>query len=102
MPTYHYRCDACGHAFDAFQKFSEDPLRICPECEGAIRRVIQPTPVVFKGSGWYINDSKSKGSTGPAKATTGAGDTSEVKPEAKTESKTESAAKPEKVAAPAD
>lgn len=103
MPTYHYRCDACGHAFDAFQKFSEDPLRICPECEGAIRRVIQPTPVVFKGSGWYINDSKSKGagSTGPVKPAD-APASSDSAPAAKSEVKSEPAAKPEKVAAPAD
>lgn len=98
MPTYHYRCDACGHAFDAFQKFSEDPLRMCPECEGAIRRVIQPTPVVFKGSGWYINDSKGKASPAPAKAADDAG-TSDSGPAAKSEVKAETAAKPEKVAA---
>jgi putative FmdB family regulatory protein len=101
MPTYHYRCDACGHAFDAFQKFSEDPLRICPECEGAIRRVIQPTPVVFKGSGWYITDSKGTGGAGPAKPAEAAA-TSDSTPAAKSEVKTESAAKPEKVATPAD
>lgn len=73
MPTYHYRCDACSHAFDAFQKFSEDPLRVCPECESGIRRVIQPTPVLFKGSGWYINDSKAK-SNGSAKSKDDGGD----------------------------
>ena len=51
MPTYHYRCSSCGHSFDAFQKFSEDPLTDCPQCEGSIRRVIQPVGVVFKRSG---------------------------------------------------
>ncbi len=58
MPTYAYQCQACAHAFDAFQKFSEAPLTDCPECAGRIRRVIHPTPVVFKGSGWYITDSR--------------------------------------------
>lgn len=58
MPTYHYRCSACGHEFDQFQKFAEDPLTICPECDGAIRRVVQPVGIVFKGSGWYITDSR--------------------------------------------
>lgn len=89
MPTYTYQCDDCGHSFDAFQKFSDDPLTVCPTCEGAIRRVIQPTPIVFKGSGWYINDSKGKSSTTSTPAKDG---------EAKTETKAE--AKPEKKAEP--
>lgn len=58
MPTYAYGCATCGHRFDQFQRFSEDPLRECPECGAAIRRLIQPVGVVFKGSGWYINDSR--------------------------------------------
>jgi putative FmdB family regulatory protein len=58
MPTYRYRCSDCGNEFDQFQKFAEEPLKVCPSCEGAIRRVIQPVGVVFKGSGWYINDSR--------------------------------------------
>jgi len=58
MPTYAYGCDACGHRFDAFQRFAEDPLRECPECGAPIRRLIQPVGIVFKGSGWYINDSR--------------------------------------------
>lgn len=58
MPTYRYRCADCGHQFDAVQRFADDPLRECPSCGGAIRRVIQPVGVVFKGSGWYINDSR--------------------------------------------
>ncbi len=60
MPTYAYGCDTCGHRFDQFQRFSEDPLRECPECGAPIRRLIQPVGVVFKGSGWYINDSRPK------------------------------------------
>jgi putative FmdB family regulatory protein len=58
MPTYHYRCAACENRFDAFQKFADDPLTTCPECGGLVKRVIQPVGVVFKGSGWYINDSR--------------------------------------------
>jgi putative FmdB family regulatory protein len=58
MPTYSYRCDTCGHEFDASQRFSDEPLKECPECGAAIRRVIQPVGVVFKGSGWYITDSR--------------------------------------------
>ena len=58
MPTYTYRCDTCGHGFEAVQRFADDPLTECPECGAPIRRVIQPVGVVFKGSGWYINDSR--------------------------------------------
>ena len=60
MPTYTYRCDAGGHQFETFQRFADDPLRECPTCGAAVRRVIQPVGVVFKGSGWYINDSRPK------------------------------------------
>lgn len=56
MPTYHYRCSACNHSFDQFQKFIEETLTECPECSGPIRRVPQAVGIVFKGSGWYVND----------------------------------------------
>jgi putative FmdB family regulatory protein len=58
MPTYSYRCSACGHKFDQFQRFSEDTLTECPQCHGLVKRVIHPVGVVFKGSGWYITDSR--------------------------------------------
>ncbi len=60
MPTYSYHCDTCGHDFDAVQRFADDALTDCPECGSPIRRVIQPVGVVFKGSGWYITDSRPK------------------------------------------
>ncbi|MBX0330310.1 zinc ribbon domain-containing protein [Oscillochloris sp. ZM17-4] len=64
MPTYVYACKSCGNQFEKFQSFKEDPLTVCP-CgqEGQVRRVIQPAGVVFKGSGWYINDSRGSSST---------------------------------------
>ncbi len=82
MPTYAYRCRDCGHQFDIFQKFSEDSLTVCPSCEGSIRRVIQPTGIVFKGTGFYINDSKngSKGSADRAKTAADASDSSGTDP----------------------
>ena len=95
MPTYAYQCQACGHAFDAFQKFSEDPLTDCPACPGRIRRVIHPTPVVFKGSGWYITDSKAKtGANGKGDKA----DAADAKPDAgeKTETGDKPAAKADK------
>jgi putative FmdB family regulatory protein len=72
MPTYTYQCDSCGHQFEAVQRFTDDPLTECPECGASIRRVIQPVGVVFKGSGWYITDSRPKsgddGADGAAKS----------------------------------
>ena len=63
MPTYTYQCDSCGRGFEAVQRFADDPLTDCPECGAPIRRVIQPVGVVFKGSGWYITDSRPKSSS---------------------------------------
>jgi putative FmdB family regulatory protein len=71
MPTYVYRCDACGHQFELFQRMSDDPVDTCPECESKVRRVIHPVGVVFKGSGWYINDSRSKNSASGSTSTNG-------------------------------
>jgi putative FmdB family regulatory protein len=62
MPTYTYQCDSCGHGFETVQRFADDPLTDCPQCGASIRRVIQPVGVVFKGSGWYITDSRPKSS----------------------------------------
>ncbi len=64
MPTYVYACDACGKRFEQFQSFKDEPLSVC-HCgvEGKVRRVIQPAGIVFKGSGWYITDSKGAGSS---------------------------------------
>jgi putative FmdB family regulatory protein len=60
MPTYQYQCSACEHAFEAFQSFSEDPLTVCPECKGEVRKVYSAVGVVFKGSGFYKTDSAVK------------------------------------------
>lgn len=56
MPTYVYACDTCQVQFEKYQSFSEDALRTCPTCQGAVRRVMQPVGIAFKGSGWHIND----------------------------------------------
>lgn len=59
MPTYQYACTACGHAFEQVQSFSDDALTHCPECDGRLRKVFNAVGVVFKGSGFYRNDSRS-------------------------------------------
>lgn len=66
MPTYQYACTECGHAFDQVQSFSDASLTVCPECEGKLRKVFNAVGVVFKGSGFYRNDSRSASSTSDA------------------------------------
>ena len=58
MPLYVYRCNNCEHQFEVRQRFSDDSLTECPECLGEIRRVINPVGIVFKGSGFYVTDSR--------------------------------------------
>ncbi len=63
MPTYQYVCNDCGESLEAVQKFSDDALTVCPSCEGKLRKVYSAVGVVFKGSGFYRNDSRSTGSS---------------------------------------
>lgn len=64
MPTYDYECLTCGHVFEAFQMMSDEPLKTCPKCEGEVRRMIAGgLGVIFKGSGFYVTDSKGGKST---------------------------------------
>ncbi len=69
MPTYDYECTKCSHTFDAFQSMSDEPLRKCPSCgRNTLRRLIGGgLGVIFKGSGFYVTDSKSAGSGKAAK-----------------------------------
>jgi len=98
MPVYTYHCENCGHQFDKHQNFSEDALRACPVCRKlALRKVYRPAGVVFKGSGFYITDTR-KSSSGKSKAAkNGSGKAKKEKVESKkgeskpTSSKKESA-----------
>src|SRR6201995_37350 len=63
VPTYQYACTECGEQLEKVQKFSDDPLTVCPNCSGRLRKVFSPVGIVFKGSGFYRNDSRS-GSNG--------------------------------------
>lgn len=63
MPVYTYQCEECGVRFDAKQSFSDDPITVCPECDGPTHKVITPVGVVFKGSGFYVTDSRSSRSS---------------------------------------
>lgn len=70
MPTYEYACKGCGQHLDVFQSFSEDPLTVCPNCGGELRKVFGNVGIVFKGSGFYKTDSRpsSAGTSGKESA----------------------------------
>lgn len=60
MPVYTYRCDSCGVQFERHQSFNDAPLKACPECrKKSLRKVITPTRIIFKGSGFYATDNRS-------------------------------------------
>ncbi|MCD6289844.1 MAG: zinc ribbon domain-containing protein [Anaerolineae bacterium] len=63
MPVYEYECEACGLRFERVQSFSDEPLTTCPECGGHVHRVIYPVGIIFKGSGFYVTDNRSKSPT---------------------------------------
>lgn len=89
MPIYTYQCDECGVRFDARQKFSDEPISVCPECGSHTHRVPQPVGIVFKGSGWYAKDSKGSNSLAtPGKRDTD-GESNGAKGESKSETKSE-------------
>jgi putative FmdB family regulatory protein len=73
VPTYTYKCTACDDVTEKRQSFSDQPLTTCEQCGGALRKVIHPVGIVFKGSGWYITDSRS--SSAAANGRTGSSST---------------------------
>ena len=69
MPLYEYECRNCKIRFERVQRMVDASLTLCPECgENALARVIQPVGVIFKGSGFYVTDNRSRSSTGPSAA----------------------------------
>lgn len=69
MPTYQYQCTECGEGLEAVQKFTDDALTECPSCQGRLKKVFSAVGIVFKGSGFYRNDSRgSSSSSSPASA----------------------------------
>jgi len=101
MPTYGYRCGACGHEFEIRQRITEEPLTACPKCGGRLAKMVYPAGVIFTGSGYYTTDYKGSGkdagtsSNGVATASEGSSESKpETKSETKSESKSESKAEP--------
>ncbi len=74
MPIYEYGCDACGRVLEVMQKFSDEPLKTCPDCSGQLTKLISRTSFQLKGTGWYVTDyarkpesqAKSEGESKPA------------------------------------
>lgn len=85
MPIYEYKCDGCGHALEAIQKFSEEPLAICPACGlPKLKKLISAGGFQLKGSGWYATDFKNSGKKKSEPTPASGGETPAVKPEKKT------------------
>ena len=86
MPIYGYRCDSCGHEFEVLRKVSDEPLKVCPKCQGKLTKKLYPAGVIFKGSGFYSTDYKG---SGKSESANGSSPAAETKTNAKTESKSE-------------
>lgn len=68
MPTYEYTCRDCGHTFEIVQSMLDEPLTMCPECGGSLRKVFAPPAISFKGSGFYATDHGKKAKRSEVKA----------------------------------
>ncbi|MGW3122721.1 FmdB family zinc ribbon protein [Streptomyces sp. NPDC001107] len=81
MPTYQYQCTECGEGLEAVQKFTDDALTECPNCGGRLKKVFSAVGIVFKGSGFYRNDSRgSSSSSSPASSSKSSTSTSSSAP----------------------
>ncbi|MEX2973068.1 FmdB family zinc ribbon protein [Streptomyces sp. C184] len=93
MPTYQYQCTECGEGLEAVQKFSDDALTECPSCNGRLKKVFSAVGIVFKGSGFYRNDSRgSSSSSSPAKTSASSGTSSDSSSSSSGSSETKAAA----------
>ena len=68
MPLYEYECKKCGHRFEKILKFSDKPMKKCPDCGGVVEQLISAPTVQFKGAGWYVTDYAKKGTSSSSKA----------------------------------
>jgi putative FmdB family regulatory protein len=96
MPIYTYRCENCGVQFERHQSFNDEPLKTCPECrKKSLKKVITPTRIIFKGSGFYATDHKSA-SGDISRGSKSESRTTEKETETKKETKTKSSDNSEK------
>ncbi|UKY50760.1 FmdB family zinc ribbon protein [Streptomyces inhibens] len=100
MPTYQYQCTECGEGLEAVQKFTDDALTECPSCNGRLKKVFSAVGIVFKGSGFYRNDSRgSSSSSSPAKSSSSSASSSASSSDSSSSSSSSSDAKPSTPAA---
>ncbi|MCP5513941.1 MAG: zinc ribbon domain-containing protein [Spirochaetales bacterium] len=86
MPTYDYECKSCGKIFEVFQKMSDAPLEVCPECGKKVKRLVGGgLGIIFKGNGFYVTDNKKSGSASSSSSVSSSSGT-EPKKESKKES----------------
>ena len=90
MPRYDYECQTCKHIFEVKQSFSSEPVATCPECMNGAQRMIRAVPIVFKGSGFYVNDYGKGGGATASEPKVSDEPKSETKSESKSESKSDS------------
>jgi putative FmdB family regulatory protein len=87
---YEYECENCGIRFDRIQSIQDEPIRQCPECSGSVHKVLHAAGIIFKGSGWYITDSRKSTSSAVTGESAKTGTDAQVdKTDGKTETKTE-------------
>ncbi|MGD1119878.1 MAG: FmdB family zinc ribbon protein [Dehalococcoidales bacterium] len=67
MPIYEYECIHCGHRFELKQGFHDKPQADCPKCQKKAKRVFHPSPIIFKGSGFYVTDHRKSGDASTSK-----------------------------------
>ncbi|HEY6183331.1 MAG TPA: FmdB family zinc ribbon protein [Terriglobales bacterium] len=96
MPLYEYQCKKCHHRFEKIQKFSDKPMKKCPDCGGPVDQLISAPAVQFKGSGWYVTDYAKKGSTATSSSSDGDSSTKDVSSKDSKETKKEEKPKAEK------
>ncbi|MEU0391942.1 FmdB family zinc ribbon protein [Streptomyces sp. NPDC006208] len=91
MPTYQYQCTECGEGLEAVQKFTDDALTVCPSCDGRLKKVFSAVGIVFKGSGFYRNDSRgASSSSSPSSTSSSTSKSSDSKSAASTPSSSSS------------
>ena len=97
MPLYEYQCKKCKHRFEKIRKFSDPPIKKCPECGGPVEQLLHAPAVQFKGTGWYVTDYAGKKPEGSAANNAdGSADKAEKKETASTPKEKDKDSKPKK------
>jgi putative FmdB family regulatory protein len=87
MPLYEYQCKKCHHRFEKIQKFSDKPIKKCPDCGGPVEQLLSAPAVQFKGSGWYVTDYAKKSSTAASSSSDGDSSSKDTSKETKKDDK---------------